>query len=292
MERIARALELAQAEHPAEPLGIRRVITGDAAALAGRETVHVAERETPVVTERPAAERTEDTPLFGTRTVHPDRVSFEHERVLPPGASGAQGASYKLLRTQVLQRLDQLGASTLAILSAAEAEGKTLTAINLAIAVAAELGRTALLVDFDLRNPNVHRRLGFEPTVGVEACLQSGRPVQEALVRLAGYPRLSVLPARDKVEHSSELVGSQRAASLVNELRTRYSDRIVIFDLPPVLHSDDALAFSRLVQAGLFVIAERRTQRDELASSLTLLRELPIIGTVLNGSREPVRAYY
>jgi protein-tyrosine kinase len=273
MERIARALELAHAQR--NPAGAR-----------------VAPTETPARSPQAAPAQSDETPVFVARSVHVDRASHEGERILPPNASGPHGVSYKLMRTQVLQRLDQLGANSLAILSASSSEGKTLTAINLAIAIAAELGRSALLVDFDLRNPSVHRRLGFEPDLGVEACLQSGRPAQDVIVRLAGYPRLSVMPARDPVEQSSELLASQRALNLVNEVRTRYSDRIVLFDLPPVLHSDDALAFSRSVQAGLFVIAEGRTQREELANSLTLLRELPIIGTILNGSREPQRSPY
>lgn len=272
MERIARALELARAQRA--PAGVR-VGAADAA------------RSSPS-----APGQADEAPAFLARSVHVDRVSHEGERVLTPGAGGQEGVSYKLLRTQVLQRLDQLGANSLAILSASSSEGKTLTAINLAVAVAAELGRTALLVDFDLRNPSVHRRLGFEPEIGVEACLQSGRPAQDVIVRLAGYPRLSVMPARDATEHSSELLASQRAANLVSELRGRYADRIVIFDLPPILQGDDALAFSRFVQAGLFVIAEGRTKRDEVATSLTLMRELPIIGTVLNGSREPQRSPY
>lgn len=272
MERIARALELATQRNPASA----RMPAAEPAA------------RTPPVS--PAGD--DETPAFIARSVHADRASREGERILPPGAAGPQGAAYKLLRTQVLQRLDQLGANTLAILSASAAEGKTLTAINLAIAISAELGRTALVVDFDLRSPGVHMRLGFEPEIGVESCLQSGRPAQDVIVRLAGYPRLSLMPARDAVEHSSELLSSQRAANLVAELRSRYADRIVIFDLPPVLRGDDALAFSKSVQAGLFVIAEGRTQREEVASSLTLLRELPMIGTVLNGSREPQRSAY
>lgn len=271
MDRIARALELAHASRPA----------ANAAVAAAPEQPRAA-----------STSPSEEAPPTLARTVQADRTSYEGQRILSPGAGGPQGVPYKLLRTQVLQRLDQFGASTLAILSASPSEGKTLTAINLSIAIAAELGRSVLLVDFDLRNPSVHKRLGFEPQVGVESCLQSGRPAHEVIVRIAGYPRLSVMPARDTVEHSSELLASQRAASLVTELRTRYADRIVIFDLPPVLASDDALAFSRSVQAGLFVIAERRTRQDEVANSLTLLRELPIVGTVLNGSREPQRSPY
>jgi Mrp family chromosome partitioning ATPase len=170
------------------------------------------------------------------------------------------------------------------VLSPAAAAGKTLTAINLAIAIAADHRRTALIVDMDLRNPSVHRRLGFEPTLGIEDCLQDDRSVQEAIVRVVGYERLAVLPARAAVEHSSEL--------LTSELRARYTNRVIIFDLPPVLLTDDALAFSRSVQAGLMVVGEGRTQRDELMRSMALLRDLTIVGSVLNGSRESVEAPY
>jgi Mrp family chromosome partitioning ATPase len=237
--------------------------------------------------EQPAQTMTMFAPI-----VQLDGARLEREHILPPSAGGANGGAYKLLRTQVLRRLDQLQANTLAVISPTAGAGKTLTAINLAIAIAADHRRTALLVDLDLRNPSVHRRLGFEPTLGIEDCLQDDRPVQEAIVRVVGYERLAVLPARAVVEHSSELLTSERAARLVAELRARYTNRVIIFDLPPVLLTDDALAFSRSVQAGLMVVGEGRTQRNELMRSMQLLRELTIVGTVLNGSREPVAAPY
>jgi Mrp family chromosome partitioning ATPase len=144
----------------------------------------------------------------------------------------------------------------------------------------------------DLRNPGVHRTLGFEPALGIEDCLQDDRPVQEAIVRVVGYERLAVLPARSAVEHSSELLTSERAARLVAELRARYANRVIIFDLPPVLLADDALAFSRSVQAGLMVVGEGRTKRDDVMRSMVLLRDLTIVGTVLNGSRESLDEPY
>jgi hypothetical protein len=78
----------------------------------------------------------------------------------------------------------------------------------------------------------------------------------------------------------------------MTELRARYSNRIIIVDLPPVLVADDALAFSRQVQAGLVVVAEGRTQRENLTRTLELLRDLPLVGTVLNAAREPPRKHY
>jgi protein-tyrosine kinase len=216
----------------------------------------------------------------------------ERERILAPGAPGEVGAPYKLLRTQVMRRLQELSANTLAVLSPFKGEGKTLTAINLAIAVAADHNHTALLVDLDLRNPSIHKRLGLEPSCGIEDCLQQRRPIYEAMVKIKGYERLTVLPARVPVEQSSELLSTHRMAELVQELKSRYFNRILIFDLPPVLITDDALAFSRHVQAGLLVVTEGRTARDGVTYCLTILNKLPIVGTVLNRSSERADRYY
>ena len=229
---------------------------------------------------------------FRSRVVNVDPMHFERERVLPPAAGGTYGAPYKLLRTQVLQRLAKLGANSLAVVGASAESGKTLTAINLAIAIAADPERHALLVDLDLRKPRIHRRLGFEPIAGVDDCLRGERPLSDALVTLTGYPRLAVLPARQATESSSELLTTRRSEELMLEMRKRYRDRILIFDLPPVLEADDALAFTRLVEAVLVVVTEGRTQRDHLVRTLELLRDAPVVGTVLNQTREAVDVYY
>jgi Mrp family chromosome partitioning ATPase len=227
-----------------------------------------------------------------TRVVEVDPLLLERERVLPPLAAGAAGVPYKMLRTQVLRRLDKLGVNSLAVIGTATETGKTLTAINLAVAIAADLERSALLVDLDLRKPSVHRRFGLQPTVGIDDCLRRGRPVHEAMLRLGGYERLVVLPARERSVDSSELLSQRRTQDTIVEMRTRYSDRVLVFDLPPVLQADDALVFSRQVQAVLLVVGEGRTRRDDLLRTVELLRDVPIIGTVLNATREPVDTYY
>lgn len=234
----------------------------------------------------------DDTEVFQHRVIKLDDSRRERERILVQGAVGAQGGPYKMLRTQVMRRLKELGANTLAVLSAENGDGKTLTAINLAIAIAADLGHTALLIDLDLRQPSVHRRFGFEPEIGVDDCLLQRRPVYEGMVKIAGYDRLTVLPARTRVEQSSELLAGQRMSEVMLELRTRYLNRILIFDLPPVLLADDALAFSQHVQAGLFVVSEGKTAREGVTRSLSLLSNLQIVGTVLNKSRENTGGYY
>lgn len=233
-----------------------------------------------------------DTTIFKTPIFKLDAAQRERERILPPNAAGPRGAAYKMLRTQVLYRLDKLHANTLAVVSPTAGAGKTLTAINLAIAIAAEMGRTALLVDLDLRNPCIAKRFGVKVDVGIEDCLQSRRPVQDAMIKIAEYDRLTLLPARSRIEHSSELLTDRRAAEVIAELRSRYANRIVIFDLPPALQADDALAVSRHLQAGLVVVGEGRSRRDDIARTIDLLHDTTIVGTVLNGSREASGAYY
>lgn len=227
-----------------------------------------------------------------SRLVEIDPLHLERERILPPGAAGRHGPPYKLLRTQVLQRLARLGANSLAVVGASAEAGKTLTAINLAIAIAADSERHALLVDLDLRKPRVHKRIGFEPTAGIDDCLRGERQLPEALVHLGGYPRLAVLAARKATESSSELLSTHRSAELMLEMRKRYRDRVLVFDLPPVLEADDALAFARAVEAVLVVVTEGRTRRDDLVRTIELLHDVPVVGTVLNQTREAVDSHY
>lgn len=227
-----------------------------------------------------------------TRIVPIDPLHLERERILPAGAAGPNGAPYKMLRTQVLRRLDKLGANSLAVVGTTADTGKTLTAINLAIAIAADPERTALLVDLDLRRPRVQRRFGVEPATGIDDHLRRGTPIRDSLLRLAGYDRLVVLPARECSPDSSELISAARTEELITDLRGRYKDRVLIFDLPPVLQADDALAFVRHVQAALVVVGEGRTRRDDLLRTIELLGDVPIIGTVLNGARERIDKYY
>jgi Mrp family chromosome partitioning ATPase len=211
---------------------------------------------------------------------------LERNRVLMPGADDATANAYKKLRIQVLQMMRKHCYSSVAIVSPSSEDGRTLTAINLAITVAEDPGHTALLVDMDLRQPSVHRCFGLEPRLGVGDCLRRAAEVGETLLRPEPFPKLVLLPGTTAQRQSSELLAGDSARELAAELRTRYANRLVIYDLPPLLATADALAFLPCVEAVLLVACESRTRRDDIAESLNLLRGVPLVGTVLNGSRE------
>jgi Mrp family chromosome partitioning ATPase len=308
VERIKRAMELARQEREsaAQPAGTGSGIgAGTGPGTTAREAVaEAASASTATVPAAKAAvapsaaARAASASVPGgeqgdvSRTIAVSEQVLKESRLLLPGMVGDAAHGFRLLRTQVLQRLRQRGWNTLAVLSPGPDEGKTFTAINLAIAIAADPDSTALLVDLDLRFPRLYRRFGIVPTVGVEDCLRGEAELREAMVAIEGYPGMMLLPARGPVEHSSELISGASARAFFRGIKDRYPNRVVIYDLPPVLATDDALSFLPQVDAALMVIGEGRTHRPDLLRCLELLRDTPILGTVLNGSRRERSAEY
>jgi capsular exopolysaccharide synthesis family protein len=200
-------------------------------------------------------------------------------------------SAYKILRTQVLQRMVSKNWNALAVTSPGPGQGKTVTAINLAISLAREVHHTVLLVDLDMRRPSIHRYLGLNSPVGISDVLTKGAPVSHALIN-PGIDRLVVLPGREALSNSSELLKSPRMVQLVKELKSRYLTRLIIFDLPPLLSVDDAIAFAPYVDAALVVVCEGITTREELQHASGLLANTPVVGTVLNRSSEKASPYF
>ncbi|MET1028789.1 MAG: hypothetical protein ABWY00_16590 [Dongiaceae bacterium] len=190
---------------------------------------------------------------------------------------------YRSLRTRVLQALRTLDKTTLGITSANAGEGKTLTAVNLAIAMAMDVNQTVLLVDANLRNPGVADCLGLAPRFGLSDYLGGKASIPDCLIN-PGIDRLSIFPSRGRIENSAEILTSPRMAQLVEELRHRYPDRLVLYDLPPVLKGADTIGLLPLIEATLLVVRDGTTRTRELSRALDLLNKHNLIGTVLNAA--------
>jgi Mrp family chromosome partitioning ATPase len=277
MDKVRKALDLARLERQ----------SGDGSSAAPRPSV------TPIgdATANPAGTPPTSIVYTRTRVFSPSAEVLEANRILNPAAAHPGAAAFRMLRTQVLQRMDAHGWRTLAIFSPGENDGKTTTAINLAINLANDHHHTVLLVDFDFKHPTVAEKLGFTPEFGVDDVLAGGAKIEDCLYHPSGFDRLVVLPARGTLPHSSEVLAGPRGRDLVAELHRRYAERIVVFDLPPVLTADDALAFAPRVECGLVVAAEGRTRRGGLVRSIELLHKTPLVGTVLNCAADAPRGF-
>lgn len=226
-----------------------------------------------------------------TRVFEPDPGLLRANRVIAGRTGDAVADAYRMLRTRIMRVMDEHGWNSIAVTSAGAGEGKTLTAVNLAISMAREVDKTVLLVDLDLRRPGVHRIFGLEPAQGVADFLRGDAGLSDVLVN-PGIERFVMLPGRGRVEDSSELLTSPRMKALSEEIKSRYRDRIVVFDLPPVLVVDDALAFAPQVDAFVLVVEEGKTQSDDIAAASKVLSNAKILGTILNKAEEAMRDYY
>lgn len=216
-----------------------------------------------------------------------ERENLRQHRVIAGCDSGPFVDAYKVLRTKVLQRMRERGWNTLAVTSPTPEAGTTLTAINLAISMAAEVDQTVLLVDANLRQPSVHRYFGFEPALGLNDFLLDGVDLDQMLVHPQGIDRLVILPGTRPLLESSEMLASPQMIRLVGEMKARYPSRIVVFDLPPCTTAD-TLAFIPYVDAALLVLEEGRTTQDEIQHATAYFQSTTLLGTVLNKADIPL----
>ncbi len=225
-----------------------------------------------------------------TRKVAVDMDSLRRNRLNVTGSDENLGEAYKLLRTHILHSTKREDRNTLMFTGPLPNEGKTLTAINLAIAISQRVGQTVLLVDGDLRNPSIHRYLDLPSGPGLVDYLTSGYPIAESLVHPEGLANLVVLPAGKSTTQSPELLSSPLMVDLVRELKHFYPDRYVLFDLPPLLYAD-ALAFAPLVDGIILVVEAGSTPREEIVRAQEMLKGFPVLGCVLN-KIEPTELSY
>ena len=213
-----------------------------------------------------------------------DPAVLERNCVLPQVADRSALRAYKILRTRLLQRLAVKRWRTLAVTSAKAGEGKTLTAINLAMALSQEPNTQVCLVDLDLQRPQVASQMGLQAGPGLGEYLLGEAEALQVMYG-CGSPSLVVIPNTRTFDHSSEMLGSARMLDLLKVIGTELPQHLVIFDMPP-LTSDDVLTFAPRVDGVLLVVAEGRTERASLSKARELIAEMNIVGVVLNCSSE------
>jgi non-specific protein-tyrosine kinase len=188
---------------------------------------------------------------------------------------------YKVLRTKIQLLTRQKGWNTVMITSPQPAEGKTLTAINLALTFSKVYNQTVLLVDCDLRHQNVHKVLGLQSNSGLMNNLLKDQPLEELII-WPGVDKLTLISGGRTMNDSSELIGSPQMKTLVQEMKSRYEDRYVIFDTSPVLIGDDAIALAHNVDSIIMVVEEGRTSMRDVKKALEMLPQEKFLGFVLN----------
>jgi len=276
MDRLEKALEKARAQR-SQALSPQE----ESPAASAEAAVHVSDMPPP----EPVVNK------VSTRQITVVEENLDRNRIVARRKRDATADIFRMLRTKVLQHISKNNVRTLAITSPNYGDGKTTIATNLALSLAQDVKQTVLLVDLDLRKPEMHNRLGIEPTVGLTDYLLRDARVPDCMVK-PDVERLVLLPTSGAIDNSSEMLATPKMAALAHELKTRYADRIVIYDMPPLLTQDDTIAFLPNVDGVLLVVRDGVTKTEDLEYCLHLLEHTNLLGTVLNNSQERVGKRY
>lgn len=221
-----------------------------------------------------------------TAVVEVPHKILERNRIISGFYNNPQSAVFRMLRTQVLKKMRSNRWQTLAVTSPTMGEGKSVIAANLAIAIAMELNQTVLLVDMDLRNPSISRYFGLNAKIGLKEYLSGDYQLSDVLIN-PGIKRLVILPGKGRAEDSAELLSSPKMASLVADIKAQYDSRIIIFDVPPILQTDDVLLSAGYFDSTLLVLEDGKNNESNIIKALQLLEGSHLLGTVLNKSESP-----
>jgi capsular exopolysaccharide synthesis family protein len=199
---------------------------------------------------------------------------------------------YRTLRLTVERQRRTNGLQVLAVTSPCPAEGKSITALNLAGTLAQARGARVLVVDADLRRPSVARYLGLalQGTPGLaEALLQPTYELSQLVQHLERF-NLSVLPGGAAQSTPYELLNSPRLEELLAEARRTYD--YVVVDTSPLLPFPDARLLGRCIDGYFITVAAHRTPRKMLTEGLSLIDPAKVLGVVFNGDDQPRSAHY
>ncbi|RLA41570.1 MAG: hypothetical protein DRQ64_01935 [Gammaproteobacteria bacterium] len=230
-------------------------------------------------------------------------ISFEDlaERgmVTPDSPRSPIAEEYRSIKRPLLTNIEGKGAVTfrhpnlIMVTSALQGEGKTFSAINLAMSIAMEQDKTVLLVDADISKASAARLLGVpDSSPGLIDVLEDESLHIGDVILRTNIPNLRIVPAGRVHERSTELLASQSMYRVADELAERYSDRVVIFDSPPMLLTNEAQVVASLVGQIVFVIAAEKTSQRAVAEALSLLGDEAMVGMILNKTKHAFTSKY
>jgi exopolysaccharide/PEP-CTERM locus tyrosine autokinase len=209
-------------------------------------------------------------------------IAEEYRHIKRPILQNAFGSNAKLIDHGQL----------VLVTSAVPGEGKTFTAINLALSIAMEMDKTVLLVDADMSMYGISRTLGFEPGNGLADVLFDDNTPLSKVLMTTNIPKLTIMSAGKYQSRKAELLSSDNMKRLISELAHRYSDRIIIFDAPPLMATSEAQVLASMMGQIVFVIEEGKTAQRLVHEAVSSLDQSKAIGFVLNKSRRSMVSSY
>jgi len=247
---------------------------------------------------KPSSLPTPDPNTALSRRVDLDLAKLAQAGLVTPNAPRSHLADqYRVLKRPLITNALGRGASTLAhgnlimVTSALPGEGKSFTSINLALSIAAELDHTVMLVDADVARPSILRVLDLPPSLGLLDLLEGKAEMADVLLR-TNVDKLTIMPSGTPHPRATELLASDAMKQLLDDMATRYSDRIIIFDSPPLLLTTESRVLATHMGQIVVVVHANRTLQSSVQQALAAIESCPVKMMVLNKARNDAGGTY
>lgn len=231
-----------------------------------------------------------------TKSLHIDIERLHKQSIITPDSSRTPvGESFRRVKRHILANIANaepgVRGNLVMMTSPFANEGKTFCSINLAISLAMEMDRTVLLVDADVAKPSVPGVLGFKTDKGLMDVLYNrGMDLADVLCR-TNIDKLTLLPAGKGRHHATELLGSDAMRAMLQEMAERYSDRIILFDSPPLLAASEASVLASQMGQIVMVVESGKTTEGALKDALSRIQNCRNVGLLLNKVDGPGLGY-
>lgn len=244
------------------------------------------------VSDGDAIKTTASFPTSVSRRVEIDLDALSAAGIVSPTAPRSQIADqFRVIKRPLIRNAMGKGASVIAngnlimVTSALAGEGKSFTAINLALSIATELDNTVMLVDADVARPSVLRVLGLPPSPGLlDMVLDESLDMSSVLLK-TNIDKLSILPSGLQHQRATELLASDAMIRMLGTMASRYPDRIVIFDSPPLLLTTEARVLATHMGQIVMVVRAETTLQTDVQHALSHIEACPVKLLVLNKAR-------
>ena len=207
------------------------------------------------------------------------RVDFRMMALLKPHSLEAE--QFRMLATKLLFPLAGKPPRSILVTSAYPAEGKTFVAGNLSVTIALNLGRPVLVIDADLRCPQLHTRFGFDSAPGLSDYLE-GRRTLSSLFLGPTVQNLTLLPGGAPPINPSELISSERMANFLDEVTAREGDHLIVIDAPPPGLTAETNVLARQVDGIVIVIHHRKTRKADIYQTIQNFGKQKVLGAIIN----------
>jgi protein-tyrosine kinase len=215
---------------------------------------------------------------------------YDPKMVVVTAPDSYESENFKLLRAQIMFAKDRKRPRTIMVTSATPGDGKTFVAANLAASIASGIDEHVLLVDCDLRRPDIHKMFGLSGAKGLHEHLANGTDLETLLIKTK-INKLTLLPAGYPPDNPSELLASGAMKSFLEEIRDRYDDRIIVLDTAPSQVLAEANILSNFVDGVIFVVRAEKTPKELISKAISALGKDKILGIVFNGYSQEQKSY-